>query len=136
MTGQAGRDLLLKISDGGTPAQFLTLGAARLTAFEMTQDAADVTPLGAAAPVYSSAAGRGDAVVSLQGLFKDSAAEEHLRGAADSGEGRAYKMIFPNGDVYTATFIVTAYRREGSHDGLESFAASLRRSGAGDWTLA
>ena len=136
MTGYAGKDLLLKIGDGGSPQAFLTLGAARATVFDIANDAADATPLGAAVPVYSAAAGRRDSRIALQGLFKDSAAEERLRSVANSGAVCDYKLVFPNGDVYAAALVVDSYRREGSHDGQESFSATFRRSGAGVWTLA
>lgn len=136
MSAQAGKHLLLKISDGGTPEAFLTLGAARVTAFDLTTDAADVTPLGAGVPVYDASAGRQEARITLQGIFKDSAAEARLRSAAESGGAVRYRLGFPNGDTYAADFIVESYRREGSHEGLETFAATFRRTGPGVWSTA
>lgn len=135
MTGYAGKDLLLKIGNGGTPQVFATLGAARTTAFEVATSAAEATPLGAVAPVYMPGAGRQEVRVALQGLFKDSAAEELLRAAAESGAAGDYQLIFPNGAVYDAAFVVESYRREGSYDGLEAFTATFLRSGPGSWTL-
>ena len=135
MTSYAGRGLLLKISDGGTPAVFLTLGAARATVFDISNDVAEATHVGSTGEAsYTALAGSRNARVTLQGIFKDSTAEERLRQAAHSGALCRYLMVFPNGNSYEADFIVESYRREGSHDGLELFSASLIRSGEGIWT--
>lgn len=135
MTSYAGRGLLLKIADGGAPPEFLTLGAARTTAFDVTNEAADITTIGSAGHVhYSAQAASQNARVTLQGIFKDTTAEALLRQAAQGGLTCRYRMIFPNGDTYEANFIVESYRREGSHDGLETFSAGLLRSGEGIWT--
>ncbi len=135
MTSYAGRGLLLKIADDGEPMTFLTLGAARATAFDFANDLAGAAVLGSTGEAaYCAAAGNRSARIALQGIFKDSAAEALLRHAAESGAIRCYRMVFPNGDTYEADFVVETYRREGSYDGLEMFSASLTRSGAGTWT--
>lgn len=137
MTSYAGRGVLLKIADAEDPAVFLILGAARATVFDVSNDVADVTPLGSNGVAhYSAQATSQNARVSLQGIFKDSAAEERLRQSAQNAQICRYQMIFPNGDTYEADFIVESYRREGSHDGLEMFSAALIRSGEGVWTTA
>lgn len=137
MTTYAGRGLLLKISDGGETPSFLTLGAARTTAFDIVNDLAEITPLGSGgARFYSGVAGEANARIALQGIFKDSAAETHLRQVAELSAVRRYQLVFPNGDMYEADFLVENYRREGSHDGLEMFSAALMRSGDGVWTTA
>ncbi len=137
MTSYAGRNLLLKVGNGETPVVFLTLGAARATTFDVGNDVADVTLLGSGnAPSFSGEAGQRNLRVSLQGIFKDSAAEEKLRMLALAAAVARYQLIFPNGDTYEADFIVENYRREGSHDGLEMFSAGLIRSGDGIWTTA
>lgn len=135
MTSYAGRGLLLKISDGADPAVFLTLGAARTTVFDVTNDIAETTSVGGAvAASYNGMAGSSNARVALQGIFKDSQAEVLLRQAAQTADVHTYQMIFPNGDTYEADFVVESYRREGGHEGLEMFSASLIRSGEGVWT--
>ena len=58
MASYAGKDLLLKISDGATTPSFLTLGAARTTAFDLGNNLAEVTTLGSGgAATYSGEAG-------------------------------------------------------------------------------
>lgn len=134
MAGQRGRDLLLKIGDGGSPQAFHTLGAARMTAFDLLNDVAETTAVGSGGAASYAPAGTQNLRMTLQGLFKDSTAESLLRQAALSPAVKDYQLSFPNGDSYAAAFIVESYRREGSHEGLEGFAVTLLRSGSGSWT--
>ncbi len=137
MASYAGRNLLLKVAADEIPVVFMTLGAARATTFDIGNDVADATLLGGSnAPSYSGDAGQRNLRVTLQGIFKDSAAEEKLRNLALSAATARYQLVFPNGDTYEADFIVESYRREGSHDGLEMFSAGLIRSGEDTWTTA
>lgn len=134
MASQRGRDLLLKIGDGGSPQAFHTLGAARMTAFDLLNEAVEDTAVGTTGAATYAAAGTQNLRMTLQGLFKDSAGEALLRQAALAPAVQDYQLVFPNGDSYAAAFLVEAYRREGSHDGFEGFAVTLLRSGAGSWT--
>jgi predicted secreted protein len=74
--------------------------------------------------------------IRLDGLFKDTAAEETFRAQAFARSLRNYELIFPNSDKYTAAFAVENYTRGGAYDGIETFSATLRRSGDGVYTQA
>ncbi len=132
MPSHKGRDLLLKIGDGAAEEVFITLGAARTCAMTLNNQSADATTMAdGGIQVLNAAAGLQSLSIRLEGIFKDSAAEEILRGVAFERSARHFKLQFPNGDSYTAPFVVDNYARSGSHDGLESFAVTLSRSGAG-----
>lgn len=73
-------------------------------------------------------------VLRLEGLFKDAAAEGLLRAAAFDRTADNYELWFPNGDKYAASFVVQEYTRGGAFDGLETFAVTLLRNGAGIFT--
>lgn len=135
MSSQKGRDLLLKIGDGGAPENFTALGAARATAMTIDNRVADATAMdsGGMQEVMGEAGIQGMAV-RLEGLFKDSGAEETLRATAFARTARNYELWFPNGDKYAARFVVQEYARGGSFDGLESFLVTLLRSGGGTFT--
>jgi TP901-1 family phage major tail protein len=135
MPSQNGRDLLLKIGDGGAPESFAALGAARTTAMSINNRPADATTMDAGG-IQKLIAGAGvqDMQVKLDGLFKDAAAEERLRDAAFNRTANNYELCFPNGDKYAACFVVAEYARGGSYDGLESFSVTLLRSGGGTFT--
>lgn len=137
MTSQKGRDLLLKIGNGGTPETFATLGAARTVAMQINNQPLDATTMDDAGIVKLAAdAGAQAMSVKLDGLFKDAAAEEILRAAAFGRTVHNYRLYFPNGDYYQAAFVVESYSRGGSYDGLETFSVTLLRSGNGTFTAA
>ncbi len=135
MPSQNGRDLLLKIGDGGSPETFTTIGAARTVEMNINNQPADFTSMDSNGfEVLQADAGVQSLEIALQGLFKDSAAEETLRAAAFNRTANNYQLLFPNGSLYAASFIVSDYKRSGSYDGLESFSLTLRRSGGGAFT--
>jgi len=135
MPAQKGRDLLLKIGDGEAPENFSTLGAARATAMTIDNRPADATTMdsGGMQSVIGEA-GVQSMALRLDGLFKDTAAEEALRAAAMGRTTDNYELWFPNGDKYAAAFTVQEYARGGSFDGLETFSVTLLRSGGGTFT--
>lgn len=132
MTLFKGRDLLVKIGDGEDPEAFTTLGVARAVSMTLDNRPLDVTSMNAGGMQELDAQGGAQSLrIVLQGLFKNAQAEELLRAAAFSRTADNYVLYFPNGDTYKAAFVVESYVRTGSYDGLETFAATLARSGAG-----
>ena len=135
MPSQKGRDLLLKVGNGGAPETFSTIGAARTAALTINNQPVDNTTMdGGGFQGLQADAGVQTMQVSLEGFFKDAAAEESLRAAAFNRSLNNYELLFPNGDKYAAAFVVQDYRRGGSHDGLETFAVTLVRNGGGAFT--
>ncbi len=135
MTAQKGRDLLLKIGDGAEPEIFTTLGAARTSAMTLNNQPVDATSMDdAGIQSFIPDAGVQGMTLKLEGLFKDSGAEEKLRLAAFTRASCNYRLCFPNGDSYAAAFVAQDYARSGSFDGLESFTVTLLRSGDGSFT--
>lgn len=135
MPSQKGRDLLLKIGDGGGPEVFTAIGAARTTAMTLNNQPADATTMDSQGyQILLGDAGAQSLHIRLEGLFKDAAAEETLRAAAFARSANNYEFWFPNGDKYAASFVVQEYQRGGSFDGLETFSITLARSGAGTFT--
>ncbi len=134
MSIQKGRDLLLQVGDGAEEENFTDIGAARATAVAVNNHPIDATTLDDDVQVLRGEAGVQSMEISFDGHFRDGAAEEVLRAAAFSGTARTCRLVFPNGDAYQAAFVVTAYRRAGDVEGLETFSATLARSGAGSFT--
>lgn len=136
MPSQKGRDLLLKIGNGGSPTEtFTTIGAARTVAMTLNNQPLDATTMdGAGIQALAADAGVQTMQIKLEGLFKDSAAEEALRAAAFGRTSKNYELFFPNGDKYAAAFVIENYARGGSFDGLETFSVTLSRNGAGTFT--
>lgn len=135
MPSHKGRDLLLKINSAGSPTVFTTIGAARTTAMTINNNPQDATTMDSdGLQQLDIQAGVQSMQIRLDGLFKDAAAEETLRDAAFARAARRYQMVFPNGDMYEADFIVESYSRGGTHDGLETFGVVLSRTGGGTFT--
>jgi predicted secreted protein len=135
MPFQKGRELVLQIGDGGAPEVFTTIGAARATEIEVVNEPVDATGTDAGGAVRLNALAGAQAVrVALDGLFRDSDAEALLRAAALGRAPKNYKILFPNGDIYAAAFVVREYTRAGTADGLEAFRVTLLRDGAGVFT--
>lgn len=135
MPSQKGRDLLLKIGDGAESEVFTTLGAARTVAMTLNNQPVDATSMASAGlQEWRVDAGVQQMHIRLDGIFKDAAAEDILRTAAFDRATHNYLLAFPNGDSYTAAFVVENYVRSGSFDGLEVFSVTLARSGAGTFT--
>jgi predicted secreted protein len=135
MPVQKSRDLVLHIGDGADPEGFLPIAAARLAAVSLSNTPADATALDSGGvQALEAAAGGQELRVRLDGQFRDQAAEEALRAAAFGRTADNYRLAFPNGDTYTAAFVVRDYTRGGSFEGLEEFSVTLQRSGGGTYT--
>ena len=136
MTSYHGRDFLLKIGNGDDPENYQTLGAARTNNMSINNNLVDATTMGDAGIQNMMAdAGVQSMQVSIEGLFKDSIAEEILRQTAMDRQKRNFELHFANGDIYQASFVIQDYSRTGTYDDLESFSASLIRSGDGVLTV-
>jgi TP901-1 family phage major tail protein len=136
MPSQKGRDLLLKIGNGAAPTEsFTTIGAARTAALTLNNQPVDSTSMdGSGIQSMIPDAGVQTMQIRLEGLFKDSAAEEILRAAAFGRTASNYELLFPNGDKYAASFVIENYARGGAYDGLETFSVTLARNGSGTFT--
>lgn len=137
MASQKGRDFLLKIGDGQPSEIFTALGAARTNNMRINNNPVDDTAMDSnGVQSLIGDAGVQTMELTIDGLFKDSAAEETLRNTAFAGEARNYQLAFPNGDTLEGAFVIREYSRGGTYDGLESFSAVLLRTGASTYTQA
>ena len=135
MSSQRGRDLLLKIGDGADPEVFTTIGAARTVSMSLNNQLVDNTMMdGNGFQSMQADAGVQIMELTLEGLFRDAAVEEDLRLSAFNRMARNYQLLFPNGDLYAAAFVIHEYRRGGSFDGLETFSVALIRTSSGTFT--
>ena len=136
MPSYSGRDFLLKIANNETPAIFEAIGAARTGRITVNNAPVDATTMAdEGVQTLASDAGVQSMEISVDGLFKDAAGEEKLRTAAFAATGLSCQLVFPNGDIYQADFVIRDYTRGGTHDGLETFSATLVRNGPGIYTV-
>lgn len=136
MTAQAGKDVLLKIGDGGSPENFTTLAGLRAKTLSLNARAVDVTHADSPGRWRELLDGVGvrQAAVSGAGIFVDSAADETVRGVFFDQARRSFQVIVPDYGLIEGPFLVTALEYSGRHDGEASYSLSLSSAGALSFT--
>ncbi len=131
MAAQRGKDLLLKIGDGGEPEAFATVAGLRARTISLNARTVDVTDGDSAGRWRELLAGAGvrSAAVSGQGVFRDAASDAAIREVFFAQEARRWRLIVPDFGVLEGPFLVTALEYAGEHEGEASFALSLASAG-------
>lgn len=129
MAAQKGKDLLLKIDDGGT---FLTVAGLRSKRLAFNAETVDVTDAESAGRWRELLGGAGVQRASLTGagIFKDQASDEKVRGAFFASTILAWQVVVPGFGTITGPFQVTALEYSGEHNGEVRFELALESAGA------
>ena len=131
MTAQRGRDLLLKIGDGGTPESFTSVAGLRATTLAFNSTMVDITNADSAGQWRElMAEGVKSASLSGSGVFKDAASDAALRAAFFSGAAPNWQVVIPSFGTVQGPFKITALQYEGPHDGELKMSLSLASAGA------
>ncbi len=130
MTAQKGRDLLLKIDTTGAGV-FQTVAGLRANALSFNAESVDVTHQESAGAWRELLAGAGlkSANVRGQGIFKDAASDETIRGIFFGGTIRRWQVIVPDFGVIDGPFQITALEIAGRHDAEVTFELALESAG-------
>ena len=130
MTAQKGRDLLLKIDTTGG-GSFQTVAGLRANALSFNAESVDVTHQESAGAWRELLAGAGlkSANVRGQGIFKDAASDETIRGYFFNGTIRRWQVIVPDFGVIDGPFQITALEIAGRHDAEITFELALESAG-------
>ena len=131
MGAQRGKDLLLKIGDGGSPESFVTVAGLRARTISLNARTVDVTDGDSAGRWRELLAGAGvrSAAVSGQGVFRDVASDAAIREVFFSQAARTWRLIVPDFGTLEGPFLVSALEYAGEHEGEASFALSLASAG-------
>jgi TP901-1 family phage major tail protein len=129
MVAQKGRDLLLKIDNGGTFATVAGLRSRRLAFNAETVDVTDAESAGRWRELLGGA-GVQRASLSGGGIFKDQASDLLVRGAFFAGSILSWQVVIPAFGTVTGPFQVTALEYSGEHDGEVRFELALESAGA------
>lgn len=132
MTAQRGKDLLVKISDGGDPESFTTVAGLRATTLSFNAQTVDVTNADSASEWRELLAGAGvkTASISGSGVFKDAASDEALRSAFFAQSLPNFQIVIPDFGTVTGTFKVTGLNYDGPYDGEVKVSLTLASAGA------
>ncbi|HVY88252.1 MAG TPA: phage major tail protein, TP901-1 family [Hyphomonadaceae bacterium] len=132
MTGQRGRDLLIKIGDGGSPESFVTVAGIRTRTFSLLAGAVDAT--NADSPDGWRELIRGSAPKKMEvagaGAFRDAASDARMRSAYFSGEAVRLQLEVPGFGVFTGPFAIAELSYAGAHDDVATISIRLLSAGA------
>ncbi|MBW9090639.1 phage major tail protein, TP901-1 family [Rhizobium wenxiniae] len=129
MTAQKGRDLLLKIDEGGT---FMTVAGLRSRRLAFNAETVDVTDAESVGRWRELLGGAGIQRASLTGagIFKDQASDEKVRAAFFASAILGWQVIIPGFGTITGPFQLTALEYSGEHNGEVRFELALESAGA------
>ena len=129
MAAQKGKDLLVKIEDGGG---FVTVAGLRTRQLAFNAEIVDVTNAESAGRWRELLAGAGvrRAAITGAGVFKDEASDARLRGVFFEGEIRVYQVVIPDFGRIEGPFQVTSLEYRGDHAGEVTFEMAFESAGA------
>ena len=131
MTAQRGRDLLIKIGDGGDPETFTTVAGLKARTLAFNAATVDITTADSADMWRELlAAGVKSASISGSGVFKDAASDAALRTAFFNAAVGNYQIVIPSFGTVTGPFKITALQYDGPYDGELKMSLSLASAGA------
>lgn len=131
MTAQQGKDLLLKLGDGGAPEAFSTVAGLRAKTISLnarTIDATDADSPNAWRELMPGAGVR-SASVAGSGLFKDAASDAAVRAAFFQQTADTWQIVVPNFGVLEGPFLVASLEYSGRYDGEALYAITLASAG-------
>ncbi len=128
MVAQKGKDLLLKVHDGGGYATVAGLRSKKLAFNAETVDVTDAESAGRWRELLGGA-GVQRASLSGSGLFKDQSSDALVRAAFFDGTILAWQVVIPDFGTVTGPFQITALEYSGAHDGELTFDLALESAG-------
>ena len=136
MSGQKGRDVLIKISDGEDPEGFVTIAGIRAKTISLNARTVEGTSGESPDAWRELIAGAGvkAASVSGAGVFKDAASDALIQRAFFAQAVRAFQLVIPDFGVLEGPFLIEALDYSGDHDGEAAFAITLASAGALSFT--
>jgi TP901-1 family phage major tail protein len=137
MAAQKGKDILLRISDGGSSPVFTAVAGLRARSISLNARAVDCTDGDSAGwrELMAQASVR-QVSVSGAGVFRDAAADALIRQAFFDGVAREWRLSIPDFGTLQGPFQVSALEYAGQFDGEASFALTLSSAGAVSFTAA
>lgn len=131
MSAQRGKDMLLKIGDGGEPEGFVTVAGLKARTLALNARGVDVTDADSAGRWRELLAGAGvrSASIAGQGVFRDAASDALIREVFFDQAARRWRVIVPDFGTIEGPFLVAALEYAGEHTGEATFALSLASAG-------
>ncbi len=136
MAGQKGRDVLLKIGDGGSPEAFTTIAGIRAKTIALNARMVDGTNADSPDAWRELIAGAGvkSCAVTGAGVFKDAASDAQMRAAFFNQIARNWNLVIPDFGTIQGPFLIEGLDYSGNHDAEAAFSVSLASAGALSFT--
>lgn len=131
MTAQRGKDLLIKIGDGGSPETFATVAGLRATGLSFNAQTIDVTNSDSADMWRELlASGVRSATITGSGVFKDAASDAAIRAAFFDQSLANWQIVIPSFGTVAGPFKIASLQYDGPYDGELKISLSLASAGA------
>lgn len=129
MSGQKGRDVLIKIADG---EGFVTVAGIRAKTISLNARTVDGTSGESPEAWRELIAGAGvkSASVSGAGVFKDAGSDALIQQTFFTQAAATFQLVIPDFGTLSGPFLVEALDYSGDHDGEAAFAITLASAGA------
>lgn len=127
MAAQKGRDMLLKIDNGG----FATVAGLRTTTLSLNADTVDATSQESPDAWRELLAGAGLKTARIRGtgIFKDAASDALVRGHFFTATIPIWQIIIPDFGVIEGKFQIAGLEFSARHDGEVAFDMTLESAG-------
>lgn len=139
MAAQKGREVLIKVGDGGDPSEtFTTLAGARTVSLSFGSEVVDISAQDSTGNWREllPAAGSKSMSLSLSGVFVDNATDATLRTAAFAQTAGNYQFIMPNFGTFEGPFQITGYELSGDMNDAAQFSVTFESAGEVTFTAA
>ena len=132
MAGQKGRDMLLRVGDGGDPAVFTTLAGIRTKTISLSAETVDATSAESPDAWRELIDGGGvkRVIVSGAGVFKDRQSDARMRELFFAQTTEDWRLIIPDFGALEGPFLISELNYSGEHSGEAAFAVTLESAGA------
>lgn len=130
MASQRGRDLVLKITDGLSPATFTAITGIQNVSMVINNETVDITTFDEA-PWRQLLADAGMRSMSFSGsgIFKDDAAINLIEDKVLAGSVDEYQFVMGNGDIFQGDMQVTSFSYAGDVTGAQTYDITVESAG-------
>lgn len=131
MATQAGQDVLIKLEDGVTSGNFISVAGIRAKSLQLNAGLVDATHTESAGGWRELLSGAGvkSMRVTGSGVFKDAASDTRIRSVFLGREAVNWQLIVPDFAEFTGAFLISQLTYGGDFDGEAVFSITLESAG-------
>ena len=131
MAIQAGQDVLIKLEDGVTPGNFISVAGIRAKTISLNAGMVDATHSTSAGGWRELLSGAGVKSVRVtgSGVFRDEASDTRMREVFMARGTPDWQLIIPDFAAFTGPFLISQLTYGGEFDGEAVFSVTLESAG-------